>query len=265
VANTSATAASTGSDLNGKAAQAAARTVRERIAAFAAPRWGVPAPQVLFANGRVCAGGHDEPFAAVVQQAYLARVQLWSDGFYATPGLHWDKATLSGRPFHYFAWGAAVSEVVVDTLTGEHRVLRADILHDVGRSLNPAIDIGQIEGGFVQGLGWLTMEELVWHPAEAGARAGMLATHAPSTYKIPTANDVPPLFNVRLFDRPNAADTVHHSKAVGEPPLLLAISAFLAIRDAISAAGGHRLDPPLRAPATPEAVLDALDAVTGVG
>jgi xanthine dehydrogenase large subunit len=261
VANTSATAASTGSDLNGQAARAAARTVRERLAAFAAGRWGLPAAVVRFEAGRVQAPGHDQAFAELVQQAYLARVQLWSDGFYATPGLHWDKATLTGRPFFYFACGAAVSEVVVDTLTGEHRLLRVDILHDVGRSLNPAIDIGQIEGGFIQGLGWLTMEELWWHPADAGPRAGLLATHAPSTYKIPTANDVPPVFNVRLFDRPNAADSIHRSKAVGEPPLLLAFSAFLALRDAISAAGGHRSDPPLRAPATPEAVLDALDAV----
>ncbi len=261
VANTSATAASTGSDLNGKAAQHAAQQIKARLVAFAAQRWVCAAEDVLFADGQVLAPGQRLPFADLVQAAYLARVQLWSDGFYATPGLQWDKATLQGKPFHYFAWGAACSEVLVDTLTGEHRLLRADLLHDVGRSLNPAIDIGQIEGAFVQGMGWLTMEELVWHPADGSPRAGLLMTHAPSTYKIPTANDCPPVLNVRLFNRPNAADSIHRSKAVGEPPLLLAFSVFFAIRDAISAAGGHRVDPPLDAPATPEAVLRALNAV----
>ncbi len=189
-------------------------------------------------------------------QAYIARVQLWSDGFYATPGLHWDRETLTGRPFYYFAYGAAVSEVLVDTLTGEWRLLRADLLHDVGRSLNPAVDIGQIEGAFIQGMGWLTMEELVWHP-----QSGLLMTHAPSTYKIPTANDCPPVFNVQLYDTANVEDSIHRSKAVGEPPLLLPFSVLLAIRDAVSAVGGHRIDPPLQAPATSESILRAIDAV----
>jgi xanthine dehydrogenase large subunit len=196
-----------------------------------------------------------------VQQAYLARVQLWSDGFYATPGLHWDKARLQGRPFHYYAYGAAVSEVVVDTFTGEHRLLAADIVHDAGTSLNPAIDIGQVEGAFVQGMGWLTMEELVWHPDDGGPRAGLLMTHAPSTYKIPTANDAPTVFRTTLFDAPNRVDSIHRTKAVGEPPLLLPISVLLAIRDAVSAVGGHVVCPPLDAPATPEAVLRAVQAV----
>jgi xanthine dehydrogenase large subunit len=245
IANTSATAASTGSDLNGKAAQVAARTIRERLERFKAEH---PQHAAL-------------PWPQLVQQAYLARVQLWSDGFYATPGLHWNKATLQGRPFHYFAYGAAVSEVVVDTLTGEHRLLAAHILHDAGQSLNPAIDIGQIEGAFIQGMGWLTCEELVWHPDDGSPRAGLLMTHAPSTYKIPTANDTPAVFHTALFDAPNRADSIHRSKAVGEPPLLLPISVLLAIRDAVSAAGGHRVDPPLDAPATPEAVLKALEAV----
>jgi xanthine dehydrogenase large subunit len=204
VANTSATAASTGSDLNGKAAQDAARQIRERLAAFAAARWGgadaLPA-QVQFAGGEVFVGGQAIAFAEVVNLAHGARVQLWSDGFYATPGLSWDRQTLQGHPFHYFAYGAAVSEVLVDTLTGESRLLRTDILHDAGRSLNPAIDIGQIEGAFIQGMGWLTSEELVWHPADGSPRAGLLATHAPSTYKIPTANDCPVVLNTRLFDR----------------------------------------------------------------
>jgi len=242
VANTSATAASTGADLNGKAAQDAARKIRARLDAFAAEK-----------------GLADAPFAELVNAAYMARVQLWSDGFYATPGLSWDRATMTGKPFFYFAYGAAVSEVVIDTLTGEHKLLAADLLHDVGNSLNPALDVGQVEGAYIQGYGWLTMEELVWHP-----KTGALLTHAPSTYKIPTANDIPSVrFRTELFDAPNPADTIHRSKAVGEPPLLLPFSALLAIRDAVSAVGGHRVDPPLRAPATPEAVLDAIDAVRG--
>ncbi|HVO05493.1 MAG TPA: xanthine dehydrogenase molybdopterin binding subunit [Burkholderiaceae bacterium] len=256
VANTSATAASTGADLNGKAAQDAARKIRERLAAFAAGRYHVDASQVRFADGAVFAGEHHTPFADLVQQAYFARVQLWADGFYTTPGLHWNRDTLQGKPFFYFAYGAAVSEVVVDTLTGESRLLRADVLHDVGRSLNPAIDIGQVEGAFIQGMGWLTTEELKWHPT-----TGALLTHAPSTYKIPTANDCPGDFRVALFEADNVADSIHRSKAVGEPPLLLPFSVFFAIRDAVSSLGGHRVDPPLRAPATAEAVLDAIAAV----
>ena len=265
VANTSATAASTGADLNGKAAQDAARQIRNRLANFWAAAQGLDAAEVRFAQGRLQAGGQQISFDAVVQQAYQARVQLWSDGFYATPGLHWDRQRLKGRPFYYFAYGAACSEVVVDTLTGEHKLLRADVLHDVGRSLNPAIDIGQVEGAFIQGMGWLTMEELWWQPDDGSRNAGKLMTHAPSTYKIPTANDCPAQFNVRLYGADNPADSIHRSKAVGEPPLLLPFSVFLAIRDAVSAAGGHRVDPPLRAPATPEAVLDALDAVRAGG
>ena len=258
VANTSATAASTGADLNGKAAQDAAGRIRARLASLFARRHGVDAAAVRFADGRVGAGGASESFAALVRAAYEARVQLWSEGFYATPGLSWDRATMTGRPFYYFAYGAAVSEVVVDTLSGEHKLLAAHLLHDVGRSLNPAIDIGQVEGAFIQGMGWLTNEELWWQPT-----SGRLMTHAPSTYKIPTANDCPPVFDVRLFDNGNVKDSIHRSKAVGEPPLLLAFSVFLAIRDAVSAAGGHRVVPPLRAPATAEAILDAIDAVQG--
>jgi xanthine dehydrogenase large subunit len=224
---------------------------------------GADPATLRFAAGRVVGAGIDRRFEEVVATAYTERVQLWSDGYYATPGLHWNRETMKGKPFFYFAYGAAVSEVVVDRLTGEHRIVRADLLHDAGRSLNPAIDIGQIEGGFVQGAGWLTSEELVWN------RDGFLATHAPSTYKIPTANDCPPIFNVALYgmddgSADNPADTIHRSKAVGEPPLLLAFSVFLAIRDAIAACADEpRADPPLRAPATPEAVLDAIDAVTG--
>ena len=246
VANTSATAASTGADLNGKAAQDAAHKIRARLDALADAKFS---------------GRRDMPFIELVRAAYVARVQLWSDGFYATPGLSWDRATMTGKPFFYFAYGAAVSEVIVDTLTGEHKLLAVDVLHDVGTSLNPAIDIGQVEGAFIQGYGWLTMEELVWHP-----KTGALLTHAPSTYKIPTANDTPAHFKVAFYDAPNPADTIHRSKAVGEPPLLLPFSALLAIRDAVSAVGGHRIDPPLRAPATPEAVLEAvLEAIDALG
>ena len=255
VANTSATAASTGSDLNGKAAEDAALKIRARIVAMLVRTEHVDTGEVRFVDGRVIGAGIDRSFEEVVAKSYAERVQLWSDGYYATPGLHWNRDTMKGKPFFYFAYGAAVSEVIVDRLTGEHRVLRADLLHDVGRSLNPAIDIGQIEGGFVQGVGWLTSEELVWN------RDGLLATHAPSTYKIPTANDCPDVFNVALYDAPNAFDTIHRSKAVGEPPLLLAFSVFLAIRDAVAACGEDRVDPQLRAPATPEAVLDAIDGL----
>jgi xanthine dehydrogenase large subunit len=256
VANTSATAASTGADLNGKAAQDAARQIRERLAACMAAHHGGDAKDVRFANDKVFVGGKTLPFSAVVAQGYLDRVQLWSDGFYATPGLSWDREKMFGRPFYYFAYGAAVSEVVVDSLTGEWKLLRADILHDAGKSLNPAIDIGQIEGAFIQGMGWLTTEELVWHPT-----SGKLTTHAPSTYKIPTANDCPPVFNCKLYEGQNVEDSIHRSKAVGEPPLLLPFSVFFAIRDAISACGEHKVDPPLTAPATSEAILRAITAV----
>ena len=260
VANTSATAASTGADLNGMAALDAALAIRGRLAAFAAERFETGIESIRFSNGLVRIGGTSISFADLVRMAYEARVQLWSDGFYATPKINWSPQTMRGRPFYYFAYGAAVSEVVIDTLSGEFTALRTDILHDAGRSLNPAIDIGQIEGGFVQSMGWLTSEELVWHP-----KTGMLLTHAPSTYKIPTANDVPAVLNTTLFDSPNREPSIHRSKAVGEPPMLLAFSVLLAIRDAISAAGGHRVDPPLRAPATPEAILDALDVVRAGG
>jgi xanthine dehydrogenase large subunit len=256
VANTSATAASTGSDLNGKAAQDAARQVRDRLAALAAPRLGAAPEALRFEGDAVHGPAGSIAFCDLVAEAYLQRVQLWSDGFYATPGLHWNRETLTGRPFYYYAYGAAVSEVIVDTLTGEWTLQRADLLHDVGQSLNPAIDLGQVEGGFVQGMGWLTTEELVWHP-----QSGALLTHAPSTYKIPTANDVPADLRVALYDNRNAEDSIHRSKAVGEPPLLLAFSVWLAIGDAVAQALGPGSDPLLIAPATPEAILRALGAL----
>jgi xanthine dehydrogenase large subunit len=253
VPNTSATAASSGTDLNGKAAQAACQAIRGRIAGFVAERLGVSQDAVLFAAGQVSAPGFDAPFAAVVADAYRARVQLWDAGFYKTPKIHYDPVTMQGRPFYYFSYGASVSEVAIDTLTGESKVLRVDILHDVGRSINPALDIGQIEGGFIQGMGWLTTEELVY------ASDGRLATHAPSTYKIPAVSDLPPDFRVALFDNENVEDSIHRSKAVGEPPLMLAFSVFFALRDAVAAALGPGARPRLDAPATPEAILKALN------
>ena len=255
VANTSATAASTGADLNGKAAQDAARKIRDRLATFVAAEFGASAAEVHFADDTVFVNGEALRFGEVVAKAYLARVQLWSDGFYATPGLHWDPKTMNGHPFSYYAYGAAVSEVVVDTLTGEWKLLRADALYDAGNSLNPAIDIGQVEGAFIQGMGWLTTEELWWNPA------GKLMTHAPSTYKIPGVSDCPEDFRVRLFRNRNVEDSIHRSKAVGEPPLLLPFSVFFAIRDAVSSVGDHRVHPPLNAPATCEEILKAVAAV----
>jgi xanthine dehydrogenase large subunit len=195
------------------------------------------------------------PFRELVMLAYTNRVSLSSTGFYKTPKIDWDRPKAKGRPFYYFAYGAAITEVIVDTLTGEYNFLRADLLHDVGRSLNPAIDIGQIEGGYVQGVGWLTSEELWWN------EKGEFKTHAPSTYKIPTGRDIPKDFRVTLYDGENQEETIYRSKAVGEPPLMLGISAFLAIRDAIAAAGKPNCLPPLMAPATPENVLKALQAV----
>jgi xanthine dehydrogenase large subunit len=255
VANTSATAASTGADLNGKAAQDAARRIRERLAAFAAKQHGGAAEEVRFSLDTVFVNGQEIPFGELVAKAYLARTQLWSDGYYATPGLSWHPKTMTGRPFSYFAYGAAVSEVIVDTLSGEWKLLRADALYDAGKSLNPAIDIGQVEGAFIQGMGWLTTEELWWDAA------GSLKTHAPSTYKIPAVSDCPEDFRVRLFENRNVEDSIHRSKAVGEPPLLLPFSVFFAIRDAISSVGDHKLNPPLNAPATCEAILNAIAAV----
>jgi xanthine dehydrogenase large subunit len=256
VANTSATAASTGSDLNGKAAEDAALAIRTRLAALAAAEYGGTPAEVAFEDGMVHAHGKSIAFAQCVEFAYLKRVQLWSDGFYATPKVHWDAGTLTGHPFYYFAYGAAVSEVVVDTLTGEWKLVRADLLHDAGQSINPAIDIGQVEGAFIQGMGWLTSEELWWN------RDGKLMTHSPSTYKIPAISDTPAAFHVQLYRNDNAEPTVFRSKAVGEPPLLLPFSVFLAIRDAIGAAVPEaREAAPLCAPATPEAILDALDSL----
>jgi xanthine dehydrogenase large subunit len=250
IPNASATAASSGTDLNGRAAQFAARNVRDNLAAFVAGLDGCGAGAVRFLDGQVITPKGVRCFDQVVRDAYANRIQLWSDGFYRTPKIHYDKTTLSGRPFYYFSYGAACTEVVIDTLTGENKVMAVDILHDVGHSINPAIDIGQIEGGFVQGMGWLTTEQLVWD------EQGQLRTHAPSTYKIPTTGDVPEHFRVDLWPEANREDNVGGSKAVGEPPFMLAISVFEALRDAVAQADGdaHHMN----APATAEEVLRAL-------
>lgn len=252
IPNASATAASSGTDLNGRAAEFAARQIRDNLAHFLADATGCQATEVKFENNLILTPKQTYPFADVVSQAYGARVQLWSDGFYRTPKIHYDKTTLSGRPFYYFAYGAACTEVAIDRLTGEYKVLRVDILHDVGKSIHTGIDVGQIEGGFIQGMGWLTTEELVWD------NHGVLRTHAPSTYKIPTVGDTPAEFNVQLWHEPNREDNVMQSKAVGEPPFMLAISVFEALRDAVARARKDAAIIQLDAPATPERVLKAL-------
>ncbi len=255
VPNTSATAASSGSDLNGMAAKAAAETIRGRLAEFIAEKHQVEPPAVRFVDGTVRVAGEVYDWARVVAWAYQARVSLSSTGYYATPKIVWDRVKGTGRPFFYFAYGAAVTEVVIDRLTGENRILRADLLHDTGTSLNPALDVGQVEGAYVQGAGWLTTEELVWDGK------GRLATHAPSTYKIPACSDRPDVFNVALWGKPNREDAVGKSKAVGEPPFMLGISALYALSDAVAACGDGSVYPALDAPATAERVLMAVRRV----
>ena len=255
IPNASATAASAGTDLNGRAAQFAARNIRDNLASYVCGLDGVGAGAVEFSGGKVITPKRTREWDDIVKEAYANRIQLWSDGFYRTPKIHYDKTTLTGRPFYYFAYGAACTEVAIDTLTGESRVLAVDILHDVGRSINPAIDIGQIEGGFVQGMGWLTTEQLVWN------KDGLLTTHAPSTYKIPATGDIPKHLNVALWHEANREDNVGGSKAVGEPPFMLAISVFEALRNAIAAARAperREESVTLNAPATAENVLRSL-------
>ncbi len=250
VPNTSPTAASSGADLNGKAAQNAAQTIKQRLVEFAARKWQIFEEDVEFKNGQVRLRDHYISFEELIQQAYFGQVSLSSTGFYRTPKIYYDRSQARGRPFYYFAYGAACSEVIVDTLTGEYKMLRSDLLHDVGASLNPAIDIGQVEGGFVQGLGWLTMEELVWNDK------GKLMTNGPASYKIPAVADMPLDLRVKLVEnRKNPEDTVFHSKAVGEPPFMLGISVWCAIKDAVASLADYRAQPQIDAPATPERVL----------
>ncbi|GAC22776.1 xanthine dehydrogenase large subunit [Paraglaciecola mesophila KMM 241] len=258
VPNTSPTAASSGTDLNGKAAQNACIIVKQRLAEFYAETINeseLTADKVIFADNYVTLGPHSVEFVRLVQDAYIGRVSLSSTGFYKTPKIHYDRSTGNGRPFFYFAYGASVSEVSIDTLTGEYKVERVDILHDVGRSLNPAIDIGQIEGGFIQGMGWLTTEDLKWDDR------GRLISNNPATYKIPAIGDTPEVFNVDLYPRDNDEDSIYHSKAVGEPPFMLANSVWCAIKDAISSLTDYKVDPQLPAPATPEAVLKCIMSI----
>jgi len=254
VPNTSPTAASSGSDLNGMAARDACRKIRHRLTEFAAQHFDTDMQKIQFRDGQVAVGEHELSFVELVQLAYLNRISLSATGYYRTPKIYYDRNKAHGRPFFYFAYGAAVSEVLIDTLTGEYKVLRADICQDVGQSLNPALDIGQIEGGFIQGMGWLTTEELVW------SEEGRLQTVNPASYKIPAVGDTPAVFNVELLpDSPNVEATIFHSKAVGEPPLMLGISVWSALRDAICSVGEYRYSPRLDAPATPERVLQACE------
>jgi xanthine dehydrogenase large subunit len=250
VANTSATAASSGTDLNGAAALDAARQIKQRLVRHAAKLFDVGESDIVWAQGGVQAGEKFIGLAELAMSAYLNRVQLSAAGFYQTPKVHWDRATGRGHPFYYFAYGASVSEVTIDTQTGEYLVDRVDILHDVGKSLNPAIDLGQVEGGFIQGMGWLTTEELWWDAK------GELRTKAPSTYKIPLASDVPPIFNVTLAEwSANKEAVVGRSKAVGEPPLMLAMSVVEALSMAVASVADYRIAPKLNTPVTPERVL----------
>jgi xanthine dehydrogenase large subunit len=253
VPNTSATAASSGTDINGMAALAAVNTIKARMAEVAAARLEGTPEQVVFAEGRAYVGNRSISFPELANACWAARVSLSATGFYKTPEIHFDQARMTGHPFYYFTHGACAAEAAIDRLTGEARILAAHIIQDCGTSLNPAVDIGQIEGAFVQGLGWLMMEELVWD-AE-----GALKTHAPSTYKIPTARDVPPVFVTKLLENaPNAKPTIFRSKAVGEPPFMLATACFLAVQAAVASAAGWNAALSLTAPATPEAVLRAL-------
>jgi xanthine dehydrogenase large subunit len=258
VPNASPTAASSGTDLNGMAAKIAAGTIRERMTAFAAEAWSVAPQAVEFRDARVFAGNASMSFGELAKACRLARVQLSHSGYYKTPEIHWDRLRAKGRPFLYFAYGAGCSEVAIDTMTGEMRVMRADLLHDVGASINPAIDMGQVEGAFIQGMGWLTTEELVYD-AE-----GRLLTHAPATYKIPVASDTPPIFNTRLYTRPNPTPSIYRSKAVGEPPLMHGISVYCAILDAVHATN-PRGQPKLDAPCTPESILKAIASLNEAG
>ena len=255
VPNTSATAASSGSDLNGMAVDAACRTLQHRLSTHLAAQHQCQLNLITFKDGVASGPNFEIPWIDVINSAYENRISLSATGFYKTPHIKWDRIKGQGRPFLYFAYGASVTEVVIDVLTGENRILRCDILHDCGHSLNPALDIGQVEGGFVQGAGWLTTEELVWDSE------GQLKTHAPSTYKIPACSDRPEIFNVSLWDKPNKENTIYRSKAVGEPPLMHGISAFLALSDAVSSCGSNY--PNLQAPATAEEVFFAIKRAKG--
>lgn len=253
IANTSATAASSGSDLNGMAAYNAVKKIKKRLINYISNRYEVSTKHIKFKNNYIFIPDKILPFHEIVKEAYLERIQLWDSGFYKTPKIHWDRNMARGKPFYYYSYGAAVSEVLIDTLTGEYEIKRVDILHDVGKSLNKTIDMGQIEGGFIQGMGWLTCEELFWGPD------GALKTHAPSTYKIPLASDRPDIFNIKIASwSRNLEKTIKRSKAVGEPPFMLAISVHEAIQMAVASVSDYKINPRLNAPATPEEVLSSI-------
>lgn len=254
VPNASPTAASAGTDLNGMAALDAAMTIKSRLQEFAMEHFGIAADAFAIEDDQVILGSETMSFPEFIKLAYMNRVSLSSTGFYKTPKIGYDRKAAKGRPFLYFANGAAVSEVIVDTFTGEYKVTQVDILHDVGDSINADLDIGQIEGAFVQGMGWLTSEELSWDDK------GRITTNSPANYKIPTSADIPEKFNVKLFDRPNSEESVYRSKAVGEPPLMLGISVWCALKDACASVADHTFSPPLAVPATPEAVFYAMQA-----
>jgi xanthine dehydrogenase large subunit len=258
VPNTSPTAASSGTDINGKAAQNAAITIKNRLLDFAAKHYSIAKDKILFSNNHVKLDSQVISFTELIQQAYFGQISLSSTGFYRTPEIFYDRDRAFGTPFYYFAYGLACSEVVIDTHTGEYKVLRTDILHDVGDSLNPRIDIGQVEGGFIQGMGWMTTEELVWD------KQGKLLTSNPMSYKIPAISDTPNDFRVKLVEnRKNPKDTVYHSKAVGEPPFMLGISVWCALKDAVASIDDYKTQPNINSPATPEAVLMGVQALQG--
>ena len=259
VPNTSATAASSGTDLNGMAVQAACNKIKVRLKSFLSKTHKVHISKISFTRGQILIGKKRETFKNVIKAAYENRISLSATGFYATPDIKWDRIEGKGNPFYYFSYGAALTEVIIDTLTGENRILRADILHDVGNSINSAIDIGQIQGGYVQGAGWLTTEELVWD------KKGNLKTHAPSTYKIPASSDRPKIFNTNLYKyKGNKKPTIYRSKAVGEPPFMLGISVLMALNDAIASISTGNVPALLDTPATPERILFAVQKQLGV-
>jgi xanthine dehydrogenase large subunit len=256
VPNTSASAASSTTDLNGAATINAIHKIKKNLAAFVKRKYRLKNAQGIYENGSVKYKGKSFRFNSLIKEAYLNRVSLSSSGFYATPKIHFNKKTFQGRPFLYFCYGAAVSEVIIDTLTGENKILRVDVIHDAGKAINPAIELGQIEGGFVQGAGWLTMEEVNWKSN------GKITTHSPSTYKIPAVSDMPEQFNVEIYKYgKNIENVVNKSKTTGEPPLMNAMSVFFAIKDAIASIGDYKITPIINAPATPEKILMSIKSL----
>ena len=255
VPNTSASAASSTTDLNGAAAINAVHKIKQNLALFVKQKYKLKSDKAIYKNGMVKFKGKIFSFNLLIKEAYLNRVSLSSSGFYSTPKIHFNNKIFRGRPFLYFCYGAAVSEVLIDTLTGENKILSVDILHDHGRAINPAIEKGQIEGGFVQGAGWLTIEEVNWKSN------GELVTHSPSTYKIPAVSDMPEKFNIKIFKNINKENVVNKSKTTGEPPLMLGMSVFFAIKDAIASVGNYKIAPNLNAPATPEAILLSINDI----